>query len=149
MRGKLILGRDNRTQPWTFGGVTKQIKKFNYFLTLVCFLFISFIFNNLWKNSGPLSITLRGCLHDTGATVAPEQGHSVSLLRLYICLHDTTTKKCHPGASHPGVSSPRFLYRARISLRYEISQRYHVNAKRPAVSVRNRSAERLERVARA
>ena len=38
---------------------------------------------------------------------------------------------------------------ARISLRYEISQRYHVNAKRPPVSVWNRSAGRLERVAHA
>ena len=36
--------------------------------------------------------------------------HSGSLSWLYICLHDTTTK-CHAGASHPGVSSPRFLYR--------------------------------------
>ena len=38
---------------------------------------------------------------------------------------------------------------ARISLRYEISQRYHVNAKRPIVSEWNRSAGRLERVAHA
>ena len=34
----------------------------------------------------------------------------VSSHGLYICLHDTTTK-CHAGASHPGVSSPRLLYR--------------------------------------
>ena len=51
---------------------------------------------------------LRGCLHETGATFAPERVHSGSLSWLYICLHDTTTK-CHAGASHPGVSSPRFL----------------------------------------
>ena len=38
---------------------------------------------------------------------------------------------------------------ARISLRYEISQRYHVNTKRPPVSMWNRSAGRLERVAHA
>ena len=38
---------------------------------------------------------------------------------------------------------------ARISLRYEISQRYHVNTKRPPVSVWNQSARRLERVAHA
>ena len=31
--------------------------------------------------------------------------------RLYICDSDTTTK-CHAGASHPGVSSPRLLYRS-------------------------------------
>ena len=45
-----------------------------------------------------------------GATFAPEWVHSGSLSWLYICLHDTTTK-CHAGASHPGVSSPRLLYR--------------------------------------
>ena len=31
------------------------------------------------------------------------------LMALLICLHDTTTK-CRAGASHPGVSPPRFLY---------------------------------------
>ena len=77
---------------------------------------------------------LRGCLHDTGATFAPERLHSASLSWLYICLHDTATK-CHAGASHPGVSSPRCCTEARLSLRYEISERYHVNAKRPQVSV--------------
>ena len=54
--------------------------------------------------------SLRGCLHDTGATFAPARVHSGSLSWLYICLHNTTTK-CHSGASHPGVSSPRLLYR--------------------------------------
>ena len=62
----------------------------------------------------------RGCLHDTGATFAPERVHSGSLSWLYICLHDTTTK-CYAAASHPGSRTG-----ARISLRYEISQRYHV-----------------------
>ena len=38
--------------------------------------------------------------------------------------------KCYAGASHPGSRTG-----ARISLRYEISQRYHVNAKRPPISV--------------
>ena len=47
---------------------------------------------------------------DTRVTFAPERVHSGSLSWLYICLHDTTTK-CHAGASHPGVSSPRLLYR--------------------------------------
>ena len=55
-------------------------------------------------------------------------------------LHDTTTK-CHVGSSHPGCCTG-----AKISLRYEFSQQYHVNAKRPHVLVRNRSAGRLERV---
>ena len=53
---------------------------------------------------------LRGCLHDTGATFALKRVHSGSLSWLYICLHDTTAK-CHAGASHASVSSPRFLYR--------------------------------------
>ena len=52
----------------------------------------------------------RRCLHDTGATFPPKRVHSGSLSWLYICLHDTTTK-CYAGASHPGVSSPRLLYR--------------------------------------
>ena len=53
---------------------------------------------------------ISGCLHDTGATFAPERVHSGSLSWLYICLHDTTTK-CYAGASHPGVSSPQFSHR--------------------------------------
>ena len=49
-----------------------------------------------------------------------------------------------PAWVHPGSFTG-----ARISPRYEILQRYHVNAKRPPVSVWNRSAGRLERVAHA
>ena len=55
-------------------------------------------------------LQLTGCLHDTGATFAPERVHSGSLSWLYICLHDTTTK-CYDGVSHPSVSSPRFSHR--------------------------------------
>ena len=58
-------------------------------------------------------------------------------------------KMSYAGVSHPGVSSPGCCTGARISLWYEISQRYHVNAKRPHVSVGNRSAGGLERVAHA
>ena len=76
------------------------------------------------------ALYLRACLHYTGDTFASERVHSGSLSWLYICLHDTT-KKCHAGASHPGSCTG-----ARISLRNEISQRYHVNAKLPSVSVR-------------
>ena len=36
-------------------------------------------------------------------TTVPSHGSII------ICLHDTTTK-CHAGASHPGMSSPQFLY---------------------------------------
>ena len=60
----------------------------------------------LWRTA----CIFRGCLHDTGTTFAPERVHSGSLWWLHICLNDTTTK-CYAGASHPGVSSPRFLYR--------------------------------------
>ena len=62
---------------------------------------------------------------------------------LCICLHDTTTK-CHvtPAWVHLGCS-----LKERISLRYKILQQYHVNAKRPLVTVWNWSAGRLERVA--
>ena len=35
---------------------------------------------------------LKGCLHDTGATFAPERVYFGSLSWLCICLHDTTTK---------------------------------------------------------
>ena len=79
---------------------------------------------------------LKGCLHDTGATLAPARVHSGSLSWLYICLHD------NPAWVHPGCCTG-----ARTSLRHEISQRYHVNRKRPHVSVWNRSASRLQRVA--
>ena len=53
---------------------------------------------------------LRGCLHYTGTTFAPDRVHSGSLSWLYIQLHDTTTKR-HAGASHPSVISPLLLYR--------------------------------------
>ena len=80
----------------------------------------------------------RGCLHDTEATFSKERVHSSSLPWLYICLHDTTTK-CHAGASHPGVSSPRLLYRSEnftpVRNLATVS-----NAKRPHVSVWHWSA---------
>ena len=66
--------------------------------------------NNFSKTNTATTGSLRGCLHDTGATFAPGRVHSGSLSWLYICLHDTTTK-CYAGASHPGVSSPRFSHR--------------------------------------
>ena len=85
----------------------------------------------------PTLVLIRGCLHDTRATFAPERVHSCSLSWLYICLHDTTTK-CHAGASHPGVSSPRFLYRgenftlvrnlAAVSCKRETTTRFGVKS---------------------
>jgi len=76
-------------------------------------------------------------LHDTGTTFAPERVHSGSLSWLYICLHDTTTK-CHAGASHHGVNSPRLLYRgenltpvrnlATVSCKRETTTRFGVKS---------------------
>ena len=54
--------------------------------------------NNFSKTNTAITESLRGCLHDTGATFAPGRVHSGSLSWLYICLHDTTTK-CYAGAS--------------------------------------------------
>ena len=54
-----------------------------------------------------------------------------------------------PARVTPAWVHPSCWTGARISLRYEILQRYHVNAKWPPVSVRNRSAGGLERVAHA
>ena len=85
-----------------------------------------------WSQWSIYMCFLRGCLHDTGATFAPGRDHSSSLSWLYICLYDTTTK-CHAGV--------------RISLQYEILQRYHVNAKQLPVMLWNRPAGRLEQVA--
>jgi len=45
-----------------------------------------------------------------GVYMTPGRVHSGFLSCLCICLHHTTTK-CHADASHPGVSSPRLLYR--------------------------------------
>ena len=91
---------------------------------------------------------LRGCLHDTGAlsprsefTPVPSHG---SIFVYMIPPQNVMPARVTPAWVHPGCCTG-----ARISLRYEISQRYHVNAKRPPVSVWNRSAGRLERVAHA
>ena len=86
---------------------------------------------------------MRGCLHDTGATFVPEWVHTCSLSWLYICFHDTPTKVT-PAWVHPVCCAG-----VRISLRYEVSQLYHVNTKWPHASVWKRSASRLERIAHA
>ena len=75
--------------------------------------------------------------HDAGATFAPVRVHSDSISWLCICLHDTITK-CHAGASHPGVSSLRFLYRgenftpvrnlATVSCKRETTNRFGVKS---------------------
>ena len=104
--------------------------------------------NKAWLATLPRSIlkaqssvaSRRPVQHDTGATFAPEWVHSGSLSWLYICLHDTTTK-CHAGASHPGVSSPRLLYRgenfvpvrklATVSCKRETTTRFGVKSVYP------------------
>ena len=58
-----------------------------------------------------------------------------------------TTTKYHAARVTPAWVHPGCCTGVRILLQYEISQRYHVNAKRPHVSVWNQSAGRLERVA--
>ena len=78
-----------------------------------------------------------GFFQHIGVTFAQERVHSVSLSWLYICLHDTTTK-CHVGASNPGVSSPRFLYRgenfplvrnlAMVSCKHKTTSRFGVKS---------------------
>ena len=90
---------------------------------------------------------LRGCLHYTGATFAPEWVHSSSFSWLYICYMippQNVMLQVTPMWVHPG-----YCTRARVSLWYEISQRYHVNMKRLQVSVWNQSAGRLEWVVHA
>ena len=87
----------------------------------------------------------RGCLQDIGATFEPARVHSDSLSWLYICLHYTATK-CHPGASHTGVSSPRLLYwRENFT---PVRNFVTVSCKRETTT-RFRSAGGLERLAHA
>ena len=79
--------------------------------------------------------------YDTGATFAPERVHSGSLSWLYICLHDATTE-CHASPRRTGGSSPRLLYRGeKFTPVRNLAQRYHVNVKRPRVSVWNRPVD--------
>ena len=64
----------------------------------------------------------------------PERVQSGSLLWLYICLHDTTTNFMLARVTQAWVHRGSCAG-AIISLRYEISQQFHVNTKRPPVSV--------------
>ena len=92
------------------------------------------------------SCLLWGCLHDTGATFArseftPVPSHG-SIFVYMIPPQNVTRARVTSAWVHPGSCTG-----ARISLRHEISQQYHVDAKRPPVWVWNGSAGRLERVA--
>ena len=69
----------------------------------------NFVTMATWRNYFSL-FTYKETGEEHLSTFAPERVQSGSLSWLYICLHDTTTK-FYAGASHPGVSSPLFLYR--------------------------------------
>ena len=86
-----------------------------------------------------------GYLQDTGATFEPAQVHSDSLSWLYICFHYTATK-CHPGASHTGVSSPRLLY---WSENFTPVRNFVTESCKRETTTRFRSAGGLERLAHA
>ena len=105
----------------------------SYFIEIICCSY-----ENLYCNQTNASLwRVRGCLHDTGATFAPERVHSGSLSWLYIFLHDTNTK-CYAGTSHPSVSSPLFSYRgenftpvqnlATVSCKHETTTRFGVKS---------------------
>ena len=66
----------------------------------------------------PLQSLPRSCLHDTGATFAPEWVHSGSLSWLYT-LNDTP-QNVMPARVTPAWVHPCCCTGARISLRYEI-----------------------------
>ena len=91
----------------------------------------------------------RGCLHDTGATFALERRFTPVPSHGSIFVYMIPPQNVMPARVTPAWVHSGSRTGARISLRYEISQRYHVNAKRPPISVWNRSAGRLERVAHA
>ena len=95
---------DMKMPNFTFYGRRKQATTiFSFFFwTWVWFLGVL-----SQKNSPPFD---KGAVYMTPGRLSLERVNSGSLSWLYICLHDTTTK-CHAGASHPGVSSPRFFYR--------------------------------------
>ena len=66
--------------------------------------------------TGQLEWVLGGCLHDPGATLAPARVHSGSLSRLYICLHDTTTKQ----NVMPAQVTPAWVHPAQVFLLWYI-----------------------------
>ena len=91
------------------------------YIPYICHFFTSIVDTG----NCPSGLHVRGCLHDTGTTLAPAQVRSGSLSWLYICLHNTTTK-CHAGASHPGVSSPQNF--ATVSCKREMTTCFGVKS---------------------
>ena len=87
-------------------GKIAYILKFVVFLLMLCFRSKAYLLYLIIKSIlRRTRVQLRGCWHDTGASSL-----RFPLMALVIWLHDTTTK-CRAGASHPGVSPPRLLYR--------------------------------------
>ena len=74
-------------------------------------------------------------------TTVPSHGSTFFYM---IPVQNVMLARVNPASVHPGCCTG-----ARISLRYEISQRYHVKAKRPHFSVWNGSVGRLEQEAHA
>ena len=135
-------------EDWNQGS-WEPIRFENFVIVMMIIIITIIIAKAIYLTNRPqfsMVYTLRGaCLHDTGATFALTQVHSGSLSWLYICLHNTTMPaQVTPASVHPGRCST-----ARISLRYKISQQYHLNAKQPLAAVWNRSAGGLEQVAHA
>ena len=93
------------------------------------------------KNSGPGVYMTPGQLsHQSEFTLVPSHGSTV--------VYMIAPQNVMPTRITPGWVYPSCCIGARISHQYEISQRYHVNAKRPHISVWNRSTGRLEQEAK-
>ena len=92
-------------------------------------------------NLGGVYMTLGRLLRRCEFTPVPSHGSTFVYM---IPPQNVMLSRVTPAWNHPGCCT-----RARISLQYEISQWYHVNAKRSQVSVWNRSASRLEWVVHA
>ena len=93
-------------------------------------------------NRPPNFRSLRVCLHDTGPTFAPERVHSGSLSWLLTFVYMIPPQNVMPARVTPAWIYPGCCTGVRISLRYEITQRYHVNAKRLHVSVLRANAQK-------
>ena len=111
------------------------------FQKLNSYFFSAFSFIGLNKFWGGVYMTPGRLSPRSEFTPVPSHG---SIFVYMIPPQNVMPARVTPAWVHPGCCTG-----ARISLRYEISQRYHVNAKRPPVSVWNRSAGWLEQVGHA
>ena len=109
-----------------------------------------YLFFNGWRLHwyiGLIDTLLGGVYMKPGATFAPAQVHSGSQSHDSIFVYMIPPQNVMPAWVTQAWVYPGCCTGARISLQYEISQQDHVNVNRPPVSVSNRSAGRLERVA--